>query len=46
MKILFLYDFPLWGNGSGVYLRNLVEELVGMDHEVGIIAPENRRFLE
>jgi glycosyltransferase involved in cell wall biosynthesis len=46
MKILFLYDFPLWGNGSGVYLRNLVEQLVCMDHEVGIIAPENRRFLE
>ena len=46
MKILFLYDFPLWGNGSGSYLRSLVKELVKMDHEVGIIAPEERRFLE
>ncbi len=46
MKILFLYDFPLWGNGSGAYLRSLVKELVKMDHEVGIIAPEERRFLE
>lgn len=46
MKILFLYDFPLWGNGSGAYLRSLVKEYVDMGHEVGIIAPENRRFLE
>ncbi len=46
MKILFLYDFPLWGNGSGAYLRSLVKELTGMGHEVGIIAPEERRFLE
>ncbi|MGM0438941.1 MAG: glycosyltransferase family 4 protein [Patescibacteria group bacterium] len=46
MKILFLYDFPLWGNGSGAYLRSLVKEFVDMGHEVGIIAPEERRFLE
>ncbi len=46
MKILFLYDFPLWGNGSGAYLRNLVRELVSMNHEVGIVAPEERRYLE
>jgi len=46
MKILFLYDFPLWGSGSGVYLRNLIEELVRLNHKVGLIAPEERRFLE
>ncbi len=46
MKILFLYDFPLWGTGSGVYLRNLVEELVKLNHKIGIVAPEERRFLE
>ncbi len=46
MKILFLYDFPLWGNGSGTYLRFLAKELVKKKHEVGIIAPENRRFME
>ncbi|MFW6283463.1 MAG: glycosyltransferase family 4 protein [Minisyncoccales bacterium] len=45
MKILFLYDFPLWGSGSGTYLRNIVKELI-KDHEVGIVAPEERRFLE
>jgi len=46
MKILFLYDFPLWGSGSGIYLRSLVQELTKLNHKVGIIAPDNRRFLE
>ncbi len=46
MKILFLYDFPLWGTGSAIYLRNLVEELVKLNHKIGIVAPESRRFLE
>lgn len=46
MKILFLYDFPLWGTGSAIYLRNLAEELVKLNHKVGIVAPEGRRFLE
>lgn len=46
MKILFLYDFPLWGSGSGTYTRNLIQELVKLNHKIGIIAPEERRFLE
>lgn len=46
MKILFIYDFPLWGNGSGVYLRFLTQELVKKNHQVGIIAPEERRLSE
>jgi len=46
MKILYLYDFPLWGTGSGTYLRHTVEELVKMGHKIGIVAPEERRFLE
>lgn len=46
MKILFLYDFPLWGSGSGTYLRNLIQELVKLNHKIGIICPEERRFLE
>jgi len=45
MKILFIYDFPLWGSGSGVYLRNLIKELVRANHKIGLIAPEGRRFL-
>ena len=46
MKILFLYDFPLWGSGSGTYIRNLIQELEKLNHKIGIIAPEERRFLE
>lgn len=46
MKILFLYDFPLWGTGSGTYLRHTVRELVKMNYKIGVVAPEERRFLE
>lgn len=46
MKILFLYDFPLWGSGSGTYIRNLIKELVRLNHKIGIVCPEERRFLE
>ncbi|MFQ6083629.1 MAG: glycosyltransferase family 4 protein [Candidatus Aminicenantia bacterium] len=46
MKILFLYDFPLWGSGSGAYIRNLVAQLVKLNYKIGIICPEERRFLE
>lgn len=45
MKILFINDFPLWGSGSGTYLRNLIEELVKLNHKIGVVAPEERRFL-
>ncbi len=46
MRILFLYDFPLWGSGSGTYLRYLIQELVKLNHKIGIVSPEERRFLE
>ena len=46
MRILFLYDFPLWGSGSGIYLRNLIQELVKQNHKIGVVAPESRRFLD
>ncbi|MCD6500555.1 glycosyltransferase family 4 protein [bacterium] len=46
MKILFLYDFPLWGSGSGTYLRNLIQELLKLNYRIGIVCPEERRFLE
>ena len=45
MKILFLYDFPLWGSGSGTCLRNTIQELVKLNHKIGILCPEERRFL-
>ena len=44
MKILYLYMFPLWGNGSGAWLRRLVNNLATNydDYEAGIVAPERR----
>lgn len=41
---MFLYMFPLWGNGSGAWLRALALELVKRGHEVAIVAPERRRL--
>ncbi|MDP2703868.1 MAG: glycosyltransferase family 4 protein [bacterium] len=46
MKVLILYDFPLWGNGSATWIRHTVEELVRMNYKIGIVVPEQRRFLE
>lgn len=42
LKILYLYQFPLWGNGSGSYLRHLAKNL-SKHHEVAILAPDRRR---
>lgn len=39
--------FPLWGNGSGTWLRRLIEHLKQKhpnDFEAAIVAPENRVF--
>lgn len=44
MKIMFLYMFPLWGNGSGSWLRALAAEMVKDGHEVAIVAPETRKL--
>lgn len=42
MKILQLLCFPLYGSGSGTYVRKLSEALVKSGHEVGIVAPDDR----
>lgn len=42
MRILFLYMFPLWGNGSGAWLRALAAEMVKDGNEVAILSPEHR----
>ena len=42
MRIMFLYMFPLWGNGSGAWLRALAAEMVKDGNEVAIVAPETR----
>jgi len=44
MKILFLYMFPLWGNGSGAWLRKLAKRLARRKHEVAIVCPEKRKL--
>jgi glycosyltransferase involved in cell wall biosynthesis len=41
---MFTYMFPLWGNGSGAWLRALAAELVKKGHAVSIVAPETRRL--
>lgn len=45
MKVLYLYMFPLWGNGSGTWLRRLtyhLKENYGGNFEAAIVAPESR----
>ncbi len=44
MRILFLYMFPLWGNGSGSYLRELTSELIKRGHTIGLVAPDKRKL--
>ncbi|OGK17429.1 hypothetical protein A2774_05465 [Candidatus Roizmanbacteria bacterium RIFCSPHIGHO2_01_FULL_39_12c] len=47
MKVLYLYMFPLWGNGSGAWLRRLTQHLIikyAEEYQAAIIAPENRRL--
>lgn len=41
IKILFLHHFPLWGCGSGTYVRNLASQLVKKER-VAIVCPEQR----
>jgi len=44
MRILFLYDFPLWGSGSANFIRHLTIELANKGHKIGIVCPEKRSF--
>lgn len=47
MKVLYLYMFPLWGNGSGAWLRRLtfqMKEKYGSEFEAQIAAPESRKL--
>jgi glycosyltransferase involved in cell wall biosynthesis len=43
MNILILHRAPLWGSGSGTYVRKLAEQLAKKD-KVAIVAPEKREF--
>ena len=45
MKVLYLYMFPLWGNGSGNWLRRLtlsLKEKYPDDYQAAIVAPDSR----
>lgn len=47
MKVLYLYMFPLWGNGSGTWLRRLTYQMSQQfpnDYEAIIVAPERRKL--
>lgn len=45
LRVLFLYDFPLWGSGSGSFLRHLASKLVEENNcAVGILSPEKHPF--
>ena len=43
MRILYLYQFPLYGNGSGSSLRNIAG-IVAREHKVAILAPDERKL--
>lgn len=45
MKVLYLYMFPLWGNGSGSWLRRLIEQMKTYykdSFEAAVLAPDRR----
>lgn len=43
MKILILHRAPLWGSGSGTYVRKLAEEFA-KKNEVGIVCPDDHKL--
>lgn len=45
IKVLFLYMFPLWGNGSGAWLRELAVRLAKRKNvECAILSPDERKI--
>lgn len=44
MKILILHRAPLWGSGSGTYVRKLAEELTRGGDKVGIVCPDDHKI--
>lgn len=44
LRVLFLYDFPLWGTGSANFMRHLISRLVEDKFKVAICAPEAHQF--
>ncbi len=44
MKILQLLCFPLYGSGSGTYVRKISEALMKRGHQVAIVCPDAREL--
>src|SRR5260221_10125400 len=41
-RVLFLYDFPIHGGGSGAYVRYLALRLLeAYNYELGIVSPDD-----
>ncbi len=36
--------FPMWGNGSGSFLRELTQELEKRGHDIAIVSPDKRKL--
>jgi len=43
---MFLFMFPLYGNGSATFMRNVISELVKRGHEIGVVLPDKRSLPE
>lgn len=45
LRILFLHTFPLWGCGSGTFVRSLAEELAkNKTNRVAVMCPDDRQL--
>lgn len=44
MRILHLLSFPLYGSGSGYFVRSLANKLTQNGHQVAIACPESRKI--
>lgn len=44
MKILQLLCFPLYGSGSGTFVRKLSEQMIKRGNEVAIVTPDTREI--
>jgi len=44
MRVLYTYMFPFWGNGSGAWLRRLINQLSNIypEYTAGVVAPDAR----
>lgn len=46
MRILLINHFPLEGSGSGIYTKNLAQELSKRGHKIKVIFPEHQKITD